>query len=74
MDANVRFDRCELSGVDVHFVADDAAIVTYHVKAAGFDHGKAFLLDSYASSLWMRRNGTWLNVFYQATPAPAADK
>jgi hypothetical protein len=69
MDANVRFDQCELSGFDVHFVAENAALITYHVKASGLDHGKAFHLDSYASSLWLKRDGKWLNVFYQATPA-----
>jgi len=69
MDANVRFDRCELSEFGIRFVAENAALVTYHVKAAGLDHGKTFQLDSYASSLWMKRDGKWLNVFYQATPA-----
>jgi len=69
MDAQVRFDQCALSNVDVRLVAPNAALITYRVKAAGIDHGKAFQLDSYASSLWMKRNGTWLNVFYQATPA-----
>lgn len=71
MDANVRFDRCELSGFDVHVVAENAVLLTYHVNAAGLDHGKAFHLDGYASSLWMKRDGKWLNVFYQSTPAPA---
>ena len=70
MDPHVRFDQCELSGFNVHFVADNAALITYHVKATGLDHGKAFQLDSYASSLWMKRRGNWLNVFYQATAAP----
>lgn len=69
MDPSARFDRCELSGFDVRFVAQNAALVTYHVEAAGLDHGKAFQLDGYASSLWMRRDGKWTNVFYQATPA-----
>lgn len=69
MDAQVRFDQCALSEFDVRFVAQNAALLTYHVEAAGLDHGKAFRLDSYASSLWMKRNGAWLNVFYQATPA-----
>jgi hypothetical protein len=68
MDPNVRFNQCKLSGFDVHFVAENAALITYRVKAAGFDHGKAFQLDSHASSLWMKRDGKWLNVFYQATP------
>jgi hypothetical protein len=70
MDSHVRFDQCELSGFDVHVVADNAVLLTYYVKATGLDHGKAFQLDSYASSLWMKRDGKWLNVFYQATPAP----
>jgi len=69
MDPGVRFDQCDLSAFDVRFVAPDAALVTYHVTAAGLDHGKALQLDSYASSLWMRREGKWTNVFYQATPA-----
>ena len=69
MDAQVRFDQCALSGFEVRFVARNAALVTYRVKAAGLDHGKAFRLDGYASSLWMKRKGDWLNVFYQATPA-----
>jgi hypothetical protein len=68
MDPHARFDQCELSGFDAHFLAENAVLVTYHVKAAGFDHDKAFQLDSYASSLWMKRQGQWLNVFYQATP------
>ncbi|MBD8880233.1 nuclear transport factor 2 family protein [Rhodanobacter sp. 7MK24] len=69
MDAQVRFDQCALSGFEVRFVAQNAALVTYRVVAAGLDHGKAFRLDSYASSLWMKRKGAWSNVFYQATPA-----
>ena len=71
MDPNVHFDQCDLSGFDVRFAAENTALVTYHVKAAGLDHGKPFQLESYASSLWMRRDGKWLNVFYQATPVPA---
>jgi hypothetical protein len=70
MDARVRFGQCALSGFEVRFLAPNAALLTYHVKAAGSDHGKAFQLDGYASSLWMKRDGAWLNVFYQATPAP----
>jgi hypothetical protein len=69
MDSHVRFDQCALSGFNVHFLADNAALVTYHVKATGLDHAKAFQLESYASSLWMKRDGKWLNVLYQASAA-----
>jgi hypothetical protein len=69
MDAQARFEQCALSAFAVRLVARNAALLTYHVKASGLDRGKAFRLDSYASSLWMLRNGDWLNVLYQATPA-----
>ena len=72
LDSSVHFDRCDLSGFGVHFVAQNAVLITYRVKAAGFDRGKAFQLNSYASSLWMKRDGKWLNEFYQATDTPAA--
>jgi hypothetical protein len=71
LDSNVHFDQCDLSEFSVRFVAENAALITYRAKAAGNDHGKAFQLDSYASSLWMKRDGKWSNVFYQATPASA---
>ncbi|MFC5740341.1 nuclear transport factor 2 family protein [Dyella tabacisoli] len=69
MDANIQFEQCDLSGFDIHYVAENAVLITYLVKASGLDHGKAFQLDSHASSLWIKRDGKWLNVFYQATPA-----
>jgi hypothetical protein len=69
MDSNVAFQHCDLSDFSVKRVADNAVLITYHAKADGLDHGKPFTMDSFASSLWMRRHGTWLNVFYQATAA-----
>lgn len=69
MDPNVQFKTCDLSGFDIHVVADNAVLITYLVKASGLDHGKGFQINSYASSLWMKRDGKWLNVFYQSTPA-----
>lgn len=69
LDSNVAFQHCDLSDFSVKRLADNAVLITYHAKADGLDHGKAFMMDSFASSLWMRRHGTWLNVFYQATAA-----
>jgi hypothetical protein len=71
LDSNVHFDRSDLSEFRVRLVAENAAPITYRAKATGTDHGKAFQLDSYASSLWVKRDSKWLNVFYQATPAAA---
>jgi len=69
MDANVQFDQSNFSEFRIHFVSENTVLLTYRAKASGLDHGKPFQLDSYASSLWIKRAGKWLNVFYQATPA-----
>lgn len=69
MDANVQFDQCNFLEFRIHFVSENTVLLTYRAKASGLDHGKPFQLDSYASSLWRKREGKWLNVFYQATPA-----
>jgi hypothetical protein len=69
LDAGVRFDQYDLSDFSVTFMGSDAVLVTYRVKATGLDHDRKFVMDSYATSLWMKQNGRWLNAFYQATPA-----
>jgi hypothetical protein len=69
LDPGVHFDRYDLSNFAVTFVEADAALVTYCVKAAGSDHGRQFLVNSFATSLWVKQNGGWLNAFYQASPA-----
>lgn len=69
LDANVTFDKCNLSHMDLHWMSPDVALITYHVRFAGIDHGKRFAGDQYASSLWVRRGKEWLNTFYQATDA-----
>lgn len=71
MDEHVSFASCRLTEFDVHFTGENAALITYRVGASGLDHGKDFKIDQYVSSLWMKRDGRWLNVFYQATPKEA---
>jgi hypothetical protein len=71
LDANVHFDSCNFSDFHVRFIAKSIALMTYHVKATGFDHGKPFLFNSYLSSIWQEKKSTWLNTFYQSTPATA---
>jgi Domain of unknown function (DUF4440) len=69
LDANVIFDKCALSQMHVHWMRPDVALITYHARFAGTDHGKSFTGDQYASSLWVRSGAEWLNAFYQATPS-----
>lgn len=46
---------------------DDASLVTYTVTAKGAKPEKA-----YHSSIWANRNGKWLALYHQGTPAAAA--
>ena len=41
---------------------DDAALVTYTAKVPGFG-------TAYHSSIWVNRNGKWVGLFHQGTPA-----
>lgn len=69
LDPQVSFDHYTLSGQHLSWVQKDVALITYHVVVSGMDHGKKFDGDAYASSIWVKRQGRWENVFYQATPA-----
>lgn len=68
LDAGVSFDHYALSGLHVTWMHKSVALITYRVVVSGTDHGKKFDADAYASSIWVKRQGQWLNVFYQATP------
>jgi hypothetical protein len=69
LDPNVTFDHYVFSQFKVEPFAPNAVLITYHVNASVHDHGKPAKLDLYASSLWVKRSGAWINVFYQGTPA-----
>lgn len=47
----------------------NAAVVTYDLVSNGKMGGDRLPHASYASSVWEKRNGTWLMVLHQDTPA-----
>jgi ketosteroid isomerase-like protein len=50
-------------------VTKDVVLFTYTVKYEGTYKGKKLPAKSYAASLWVKRDGKWLEVFYQETQA-----
>lgn len=56
---------------DVHFLAisPESGMITYKLTETGSAHGKEFLAQVYASALWVRRDGKWVSLFSQETPA-----
>ena len=60
--------KAELSDWKTLKLGDDASLVTYTVKLPGMG-------TEYHSTIWVRRDGKWLALFHQGTPAmppPAA--
>ncbi len=60
---------------DIHAVyADDHTVVLVYKVSMQFSMGGREWppMTAYASSVWVDRNGKWVTVYYQATPASAA--
>ena len=60
--------KMSLSDFKATKIDDDAAIVTYTIRAANAKPGEAI----HASTIWANRGGKWLAVFHQGTEAQAA--
>lgn len=54
----------------VRLLGHDAALVTYAVVMKGTYQGKAVPARSFASAVWVRKGGRWLESFYQETALP----
>jgi hypothetical protein len=45
-------------------------LLIFQVTVSGTYKDHPFQADNNAASLWMKRSGTWQNVFFQETPIP----
>lgn len=46
---------------------DNTAVVTAHYTVKGNDHGKDFTMQTRSLATWVKRNGAWQMVAFQAT-------
>jgi imidazolonepropionase-like amidohydrolase len=65
---NLQIADYSLQGIQVHRISDDVAMLNYRVTARGVYRGEKFESANLASSVWSKRTGKWLNVFFQETP------
>src|SRR5262249_55658238 len=58
---------------DVHFLplTPKSGILIYRLIESGTSHGRGFSARVNVSAVWVEREGTWLCVFSQETPARA---
>jgi uncharacterized protein (TIGR02246 family) len=54
----------------VRMLGAEAALVTYDLGMKGTYKGKAVPARCYASAVWIRKGGRWLEAFYQETALP----
>src|SRR5262249_51330843 len=59
--------RYSLSDAELLSPAPDVAILLYKAEATTVMLGETFEEQIQLSSVWVRRNGEWRNVFYQET-------
>lgn len=53
---------------NIKFISKDVALITYPVRYKGTYKGKPMLTPNYATAVWVKRNGQWLENYYQETP------
>ena len=65
------FKLIDFSMDEIKFIplSDRAGIVAYKLTEKGSSHGREFNAVVYASAVWTERNGKWLCLFSQETPA-----
>jgi len=65
------FKLIDFSMDEIKFVplSDRAGVVAYKLTEKGSSHGREFNAVVYASAVWTERNGKWLCLFSQETPA-----
>jgi len=57
-----------VSGMKVTLLGKEAALVTYSLGLKGTFKGKDVPEKNFASAVWVRKDGIWLEAYYQETP------
>ncbi|MBA4187157.1 MAG: hypothetical protein C0467_03980 [Planctomycetaceae bacterium] len=57
-----------VSGMKVTLLSTEVALVTYSLGLKGTYKGKDVPEKNFASAVWVRKEGKWLEAYYQETP------
>jgi uncharacterized protein (TIGR02246 family) len=68
--ADLKLSGYTMENVQVITPGKDVLIVTYRAALKGTFQGKELPALVYASSVWVNRDGTWLEALYHETPLP----
>lgn len=70
---NLTLTNYSATDFTVKDLAPNTVLLIYKVTVTGLFKGHAFQNHNYASSLWMKRDGGWQNVFFQETDLDTSD-
>jgi ketosteroid isomerase-like protein len=65
---DLKLEQYKPGPMKVRMVGADTALVTYELAMKGTYKGKPVAARSYASALWVKKGGLWLEAYYQETP------
>jgi hypothetical protein len=57
---------------NMRLLSKEVALITYPLQLKGTFKGKKLFSKNYASSVWVKHGGQWLEAFYQETPVLGA--
>jgi len=69
MFSQIRMESFTIDQVKVTFLNDNAAVITYRWTGKGSMMGQPLPSPAWSSTTWANRNGKWVAVFHQETPA-----
>jgi hypothetical protein len=66
---NLTIDQLAFDDFKAHLIGNDMVLLSYKVSATGAYTGKPYASSNYVGSVWTKRKGKWLNIFFQETEA-----
>jgi ketosteroid isomerase-like protein len=66
--ADLQLTEYKAGELKVTMLTDDAALVAYPLAQKGTYKQRPVAAKNYASAVWIKRNGKWLEASYQETP------
>lgn len=64
---DLKLSKYSVAKMQTTLLDKETALVTYEVTQQGTFRGMAVPVKSFASAVWVKRDGTWIERFYQET-------
>jgi len=71
---DVKITTWDISESKFMWADPNTAVHMYKWTGKGTDHGKPIASPIWASTVWTKKDGKWMAIFHQESPAPPAGK